>query len=71
MVTDCQLVLLPLAGDRIINARLSGGNLKVGVEVEKGEEDELFTREELCMTVTGQMGVAWPPPWPKGVATHP
>ena len=39
MVTDCQLVLLPHAGDQIINARLLGGDLKVGVEIEKGEED--------------------------------
>ncbi len=40
---DCQLVLLPNFGDQIINARLMGEDLKVGVEVEKGEEDGLFT----------------------------
>ncbi|KAK0577973.1 hypothetical protein LWI29_003125 [Acer saccharum] len=45
MMTECQLVLLPNFGDQIIQARLMGGDLKVGVEVEKGEEDELFTRE--------------------------
>ncbi|XVF40401.1 hypothetical protein PTKIN_Ptkin01aG0110700 [Pterospermum kingtungense] len=36
MVTDCQLVLLPHIGDQIINARLMDGDLKIGVEVEKG-----------------------------------
>ncbi|KAK3207058.1 hypothetical protein Dsin_021104 [Dipteronia sinensis] len=51
MMTDCQLVLLPCVGDQIINARLMGGDLKVGVEVEKGEEDGLFTREGVCRAV--------------------
>ncbi|KAK0578647.1 hypothetical protein LWI29_013688 [Acer saccharum] len=51
MMTDCQLVLLPYVGDQIINARLMGGDLKVGVEVEKGEEDGLFTREGVCRAV--------------------
>jgi hypothetical protein len=56
MVTDCQLVLLQHARDQIINARLSGGDLKVGVGIEKGEEDRLFTRKGVCMAMTGQMG---------------
>ncbi|KAK2634295.1 hypothetical protein Ddye_029087 [Dipteronia dyeriana] len=51
MMTDCQLVLLPYVGDQIINARLMGKDLKVGVEVEKGEEDGLFTREGVCRAV--------------------
>jgi hypothetical protein len=55
MVTECQLVLLPHAGDQIINARLMGGDLKVGVEVEKGEEDGLFTREGVCKAVRAVM----------------
>ena len=45
MIEYCQLVLRPNFGDHIIQARLMGGDLKVGVEVEKGEEDGLFTRE--------------------------
>ncbi|KAK2642324.1 hypothetical protein Ddye_024087 [Dipteronia dyeriana] len=48
MMTECQLVLLPNVGDQIINARLMGRDLKVGVEVEKGDEDGLFTREGVC-----------------------
>ena len=42
---ECQLVMLPQIADQIINARVMGNNLKVGVEVEKGEEDGLFIRE--------------------------
>ncbi|KAK3207059.1 hypothetical protein Dsin_021105 [Dipteronia sinensis] len=51
MITECQLVLLPTVGDQIINARLMGGDLKVGVEIEKDEEDGLFTREGVCKAV--------------------
>ncbi|KAF2303960.1 hypothetical protein GH714_025233 [Hevea brasiliensis] len=51
LINKCQLVLLPNVGDQIINSRLMGGDLKVGVEVEKGEEDGLFTREGVCKAV--------------------
>lgn len=51
MVNKCQLVLLPHVGDQIINARLMGGELKVGVEVEKGDEDGLFTKEGVMRAV--------------------
>ncbi|KAI4322739.1 hypothetical protein L6164_022405 [Bauhinia variegata] len=51
LVSKCQLVLLPVRGDQIFNARLMGTSLKVGVEVEKGEEDGLFTKESLCKAV--------------------
>ncbi|KAL0283889.1 UNVERIFIED_CONTAM: Cyanidin 3-O-galactoside 2''-O-xylosyltransferase FGGT1 [Sesamum angustifolium] len=51
MVNECQLVLLPHVGDQPINARLMGGDLRVGVEVEKGEEDGLFTREGVMKAV--------------------
>ncbi|CAJ1961810.1 unnamed protein product [Sphenostylis stenocarpa] len=50
MVNECQLVLLPHAGDQFINARIMSGDLKVGVEVEKSE-DGLFTREDVCKVV--------------------
>ncbi|KAH7568851.1 hypothetical protein JRO89_XS06G0061200 [Xanthoceras sorbifolium] len=55
MMTECQLVLLPNVGDQIINARLMAGDLKVGVEVERGEEDGLFTREGVCRAVMSVM----------------
>lgn len=50
-----QLVLLPHKGDNIINARLMGGDLKVGVEIEKGEEDGLFTKEGVCKAIQSVM----------------
>ncbi|KAK2642079.1 hypothetical protein Ddye_023842 [Dipteronia dyeriana] len=50
-MTDYQLVLLTYVGDQIINARLMGKDLKVGVEVEKSEEDGFFTREGVCRAV--------------------
>ncbi|KAB2026609.1 hypothetical protein ES319_D06G231900v1 [Gossypium barbadense] len=51
MVSDCQLVLLPHVGDQIINARLMAGDLKIGVEVEKGDEDGVFTKYDVCKAV--------------------
>ncbi|KAL0321267.1 UNVERIFIED_CONTAM: Cyanidin 3-O-galactoside 2''-O-xylosyltransferase FGGT1 [Sesamum radiatum] len=51
MVNECQLVLLPHVGDQPINARLMGGDLRVGLEVEKGDEDGLFTREGVMKAV--------------------
>ncbi|XP_010262362.1 PREDICTED: UDP-glycosyltransferase 79B30-like [Nelumbo nucifera] len=50
LVNKCQVVLLPHIGDQILNARMMGGDLKVGVEVEKGG-DGLFTRESVCKAV--------------------
>ncbi|GAU51127.1 hypothetical protein TSUD_92690 [Trifolium subterraneum] len=51
LVNKCQLVLLPNVGDQILNARMMGNNLKVGVEVEKGE-DGLYTKESVCKAVS-------------------
>ncbi|CAK8535260.1 unnamed protein product [Lathyrus sativus] len=52
LVNTCQLVFLPrVDGDHIVNARVMSTKLKVGVEVEKGDEDGLFTKESVCETV--------------------
>nr|WMX26839.1 UGT79B190 [Xanthocercis zambesiaca] len=52
VVNKCQIVLLPqLDSDQIVNARMMSGNIKIGVEVEKGEEDGLFTKESVCKAV--------------------
>lgn len=51
MINECQLVLLPQMGDQFINARIMSGDLKVGVEVEKSEEDGVFTKEAVCNVV--------------------
>ncbi|XP_058756242.1 UDP-glycosyltransferase 79B30-like [Vicia villosa] len=50
LVNKCQLVLLPNVGDQILNARMMGNTLKVGVEVEKGE-DGLYTKDSVCKAV--------------------
>ncbi|KAI3456210.1 hypothetical protein Pfo_012873 [Paulownia fortunei] len=54
-VNECQLVLIPHVGDQIINARLMGGDLRVGVEVEKGDEDGLFTKEGVMKAIKSVM----------------
>ncbi|KAA8524298.1 hypothetical protein F0562_010721 [Nyssa sinensis] len=51
LMNKCQLALLPHVGDQIIHARIMSASLKVGVEVEKGEEDGLFTKESVCKAV--------------------
>ncbi|GMI72304.1 hypothetical protein like AT4G27570 [Hibiscus trionum] len=51
MANDCQLVLLPHVGDQVINARMMGGELRIGVEVEKGEEDGVFTKDDVYKAV--------------------
>lgn len=48
LVSECQMVLLPYRGDQVINARVMGEVFKVGVEVKKGEDDGLFTKESVC-----------------------
>jgi hypothetical protein len=50
-VNKCQLVLLPNVGDQILNARMMGNSLKVGVEVEKGE-DGLYTKDSVYKAVS-------------------
>ncbi|QHO31508.1 Anthocyanidin 3-O-glucoside 2''-O-glucosyltransferase [Arachis hypogaea] len=52
LVNECQTVLLPGPySDHVINARILGRKLKVGVEVEQGEEDGLFSKESVCKAV--------------------
>ncbi|RAL41678.1 hypothetical protein DM860_008860 [Cuscuta australis] len=55
LVNECQIVLLPHVGDQVINARIMSVCMKVGVEVEKGEEDGLFSRESVCKAVRAMM----------------
>ncbi|XP_062105904.1 cyanidin 3-O-galactoside 2''-O-xylosyltransferase FGGT1-like [Humulus lupulus] len=51
LANKCQLVLLPKRFDHFLSARLMGNRLKVGVEVEKSEEEGLFTRESVCKAI--------------------
>ncbi|KAF5732589.1 UGTPg34 [Tripterygium wilfordii] len=55
LINKCQMVMLPQIGDQIINARMMGVVLKVGVEVDKGEEDGFFTKESVCKAVRAVM----------------
>ncbi|KAL6198718.1 hypothetical protein ACLB2K_028507 [Fragaria x ananassa] len=55
LLNECQLVFLPNIIDQIINARMMSGDLKVGIEVEKGDEDGLFTKEGVCKAVKAVM----------------
>ncbi|KAL1299277.1 hypothetical protein AAHE18_18G097400 [Arachis hypogaea] len=52
LVNECQIVLLPGPySDHVINARILGRKMKVRVEVEKGKEDGLFSKESVCKAV--------------------
>ncbi|CAM8994846.1 unnamed protein product [Rhodiola kirilowii] len=55
LMNECQLVLFPQVGDQIINARMMGLDLRVGVEVEKNGEDGSFTRDGVCKAVNDVM----------------
>ncbi|KNA10017.1 hypothetical protein SOVF_148220 [Spinacia oleracea] len=52
MVSKCQVVLMPQAVDQFINARMMSLELKIGVEVEKREDDGLFTKEAVHKAVS-------------------
>lgn len=51
LVNKCQVVLLPHVAEQIINARLMSSKLRIGVEVEKREEDGWFSKESVCKAV--------------------
>ncbi|KAF7841204.1 UDP-glycosyltransferase 79B30-like [Senna tora] len=51
LLSQCQLVLLPNKLDQIIHARMLSKSFKVGIEVKKGEEDGMFTKESVCEAV--------------------
>ncbi|GAB4831334.1 hypothetical protein Ancab_005345 [Ancistrocladus abbreviatus] len=55
LLSECQLVLLPQSGDQFFNARIMDRELRVGVEVEKGEHDGLFTKEAVSNAVKAAM----------------
>lgn len=56
LVNECQLVLVPSVGDQFINARMMGRDLKVGLEVEKGE-DGMFTKDAVCKAIQSVMDI--------------
>ncbi|KAL9231030.1 hypothetical protein vseg_006301 [Gypsophila vaccaria] len=55
MVSQCQIVLMPQAVDQFVNAKMMSLELKVGVEVEKGEVDGVVDREAVRKAVSSVM----------------
>ncbi|XP_043687506.1 cyanidin 3-O-galactoside 2''-O-xylosyltransferase FGGT1-like [Telopea speciosissima] len=51
LVNDVQLVLVPHSGDQFVHARVMSGDLKIGVEVVRREEDGWYTKESVCEVV--------------------
>ncbi|KAH7839013.1 hypothetical protein Vadar_033722 [Vaccinium darrowii] len=51
MVNECELVLMPMVGEKIVNSRFVSRDLEVGVEVERGEGEEFFSRESVCKAI--------------------
>lgn len=50
LMSDSQLVLVPHLGDQILNARILGEELKVGVEI-KRDENGWLSKENLCNAI--------------------
>lgn len=57
MLSHCQLVLLPQGVDQFINARMMSMYLKVGVEIEKRDDDCCFTKETVSKAIQMVMEV--------------
>ncbi|KAK9716562.1 hypothetical protein RND81_06G242100 [Saponaria officinalis] len=57
MLSECQLVLFPQSVDQFLNARLMSTDLRVGVEVNKDEDDGSFTKEAICEAVQTAMDI--------------
>ncbi|XP_031101441.1 anthocyanidin-3-O-glucoside rhamnosyltransferase-like [Ipomoea triloba] len=61
IVNECQLVILPLKGDQFMNAKLLAGDMKIGVEVNRRDEDGYFWKEDIqkaMQTITGEEGAS-------------
>ncbi|KAL3531074.1 hypothetical protein ACH5RR_010396 [Cinchona calisaya] len=47
IVNDCQLAMLPIRGDQLLNSKLVSGDLKAGVEVNRWDEDGYFGKDDI------------------------
>ncbi|CAN6487163.1 unnamed protein product [Victoria cruziana] len=54
VVSDCQLVLMPLKADQFLNGKLMA-ELKIGVKLDRRYSDGWFTRNGLCKAVKTMM----------------
>ncbi|KAL5562901.1 hypothetical protein UlMin_032648 [Ulmus minor] len=55
LLSDSQIVLVPLLFDQILNTRLLAGDLKVAVEVEREGIDRWFSKENLSEAIKSVM----------------
>ncbi|KAK9180651.1 hypothetical protein WN944_023784 [Citrus x changshan-huyou] len=51
VISDRQLVLLPLKGDQFLNSKLAAGDLKAEVEVNRRDHDGHFGTEDIFKAV--------------------
>ncbi|KZV25717.1 anthocyanidin 3-O-glucosyltransferase-like [Dorcoceras hygrometricum] len=51
IVTDSQLITLPQKGDQFLNSKLVSGDLKVGVEVNRRDDDGYFGKQDIKTAV--------------------
>lgn len=56
LLSDCQIVLLPRLADQILNTRLLAEEMKVAVEVARGDMGS-FSKEDLCAAIRSVMDV--------------
>lgn len=47
IMNECQVVMLPLLTDQLLNAKLVSGDLKAGIEVNRRDEDGYFGKEDV------------------------
>lgn len=52
LMSECQLVLLPTQIEQFIIARMMSFELKISVEIDKGEEDDFVKKEAVCKAIT-------------------
>nr|XP_043637563.1 UDP-glycosyltransferase 79A2-like [Erigeron canadensis] len=55
LVSDCQLVMLPLKTDQFLNSKLVGSDWKVGIEVNRRDRDGYFGKEDVYEAVKSSM----------------
>ncbi|KAL8261988.1 hypothetical protein R6Q59_026037 [Mikania micrantha] len=55
LVNDCQLVMLPLKGDQLMNYKVIVSDWKAGVEVKRRDEDGYFGKDDVFEAVKSVM----------------
>ncbi|KNA20707.1 hypothetical protein SOVF_049960 [Spinacia oleracea] len=51
IVNDCQLAFVPQKGDQFINSKFFSGDLKLGVEVNRRDEDGYFGKNDILKAI--------------------